>query len=279
MSLSSPLQARDLPAGVRAQRYAFFAIFWALIALAWMALILWQASPYGRYVDHGEWTATGLAAALCSALPDGAVAFLPTLLYAAGWLLMIAAMMLPSTLMLVRLFHRLTATRADRGVLIALVLAGYLTIWSVFGVAVHLIDLLLHRAILGSPWLAFNAWAIVAAVFVLAGGFQFSRLKYRCLEKCRSPLSFVIEHWRGRAVRAQSLLLGLHHGLFCVGCCWAVMLVSFALGTGSIAWMLAIGAVMALEKNASWGRRLSAPLGAFLLTCGGAMAFVHLHPI
>jgi predicted metal-binding membrane protein len=279
MSFSSALQTRDVPKGARADRYAFLAIFWTLIALAWLALILWQASPYGRYVDHGEWTATGLAATLCSALPDGVVAFLPALLYAAGWLLMIAAMMLPSTLMLLRLFDRLTATRADRCVLIALVLAGYLAIWSVFGVAVHLIDLVLHRAILGSPWLAFNAWVIGAGVFVLAGGFQFSRLKYRCLEKCRTPLSFVIEHWRGRSVRAQSLLLGLHHGMFCVGCCWAVMLVSFALGTGSIVWMLAIGAVMALEKNASWGRRLSAPLGAFLLACGGAIAFVHFHPI
>lgn len=279
MIFFSASQTGDLAEDMRAHRYAFMAIFWALIALAWMALILWQASPYGRYVDHGEWTATGLAAALCSTLPDGAVAVLPALLYAAGWLLMIAAMMLPSTLMLLRLFDRLTATRADRGVLIALVLAGYLAIWSVFGVAVHLIDLILHHAILGSPWLAFNAWAIVAGVFVLAGGFQFSRLKYRCLEKCRTPLSFVIEHWRGRSVRAQSLLLGLHHGLFCVGCCWAVMLVSFALGTGSIVWMLAIGAVMALEKNVSWGRRLSAPLGAFLLTCGGAMALVHFRPI
>jgi predicted metal-binding membrane protein len=277
--MSSALQSRDAPEGVRTHRYAFSAIFWALIALAWLALILWQASPYGRYVDHGEWTATGLAAALCSTLPDGVVAVLPALLYAAGWLLMIAAMMLPSTLMLLRLFDRLTATRADRRVLIALVLAGYLAIWSVFGVAVHLIDLILHRAILLSPWLVFNAWVIVAGVFVFAGGFQFTRLKYRCLDKCRTPLSFVIEHWRGRSVRAQSLLLGLHHGLFCVGCCWAIMLVSFALGTGSIAWMLAIGAVMALEKNASWGRRLSAPLGAFLLACGGAIAFVHVHPI
>jgi predicted metal-binding membrane protein len=99
----------------------------------------------------------------------------------------------------------------------------------------------------------------------MAGAFQFSRLKYACLDKCRTPFSFVNQHWRGIAVRRQSFRIGLHHGLFCVGCCWAIMLLMFVVGTGSVGWMLALGAVMAVEKNVSWGRKLSTPLGFFLL--------------
>jgi predicted metal-binding membrane protein len=124
------------------------------------------------------------------------------------------------------------------------------------------LDGALHAVIAGIPWLAFNGWIVGALVLGAAGAFQFSALKYHCLDKCRTPLSFVIEHWRGTAARRQALLLGVHHGLFCVGCCWAIMLLLFVVGTGSVGWMLALGAVMAIEKNAPWGRRLSTPLGS-----------------
>jgi predicted metal-binding membrane protein len=125
--------------------------------------------------------------------------------------------------------------------------------------------------VLLSGWLLFNGWALAAAVLAIAGLFQFSRLKYHCLDKCRTPLSFAIEHWRGEAERRQALLLGLHHGLFCVGCCWAIMLLMFVVGTGSVGWMLALGAVMAIEKNAPRGQMLSAPLGVGLLAWSGAI--------
>jgi predicted metal-binding membrane protein len=106
---------------------------------------------------------------------------------------------------------------------------------------------------------------IGAAIIAVAGAFQFSALKYRCLDKCRTPLSFVIEHWRGRSQAWHAFVLGAHHGLFCVGCCWALMLLMFAVGAGSLGWMLLLAAVMAVEKNLPWGRRLSTPLGVALL--------------
>jgi predicted metal-binding membrane protein len=102
-------------------------------------------------------------------------------------------------------------------------------------------------------------------VFALAGLFQFSSLKYRCLDKCRSPLSFVLEHWRGHNHAYYAARLGLRHGAYCVGCCWALMLLMFALGTGSLGWMLLLGGIMAVEKNMPWGRHLSAPLGTALV--------------
>jgi predicted metal-binding membrane protein len=95
--------------------------------------------------------------------------------------------------------------------------------------------------------------------------YQFTSLKYRCLDKCRSPVSFVLGHWRGRHERRQALWLGMHHGVFCLGCCWSLMLLMFAVGLGNLAWMFALAVVMAVEKNAPWGRRLTAPLGAVLL--------------
>jgi predicted metal-binding membrane protein len=173
------------------------------------------------------------------------------------------------------MFRRLTATRADRRQLLGWVIAGYLAAWAGFGVAAHALDWLVFRAVDAVPLLVFNAWVFGAAVLLVAGLFQFSELKYRCLEMCRMPLGFVLRHWRGTSPRREALWLGAHHGLYCVGCCWALMLLMFAIGTGSIGWMLLLGAAMAAEKNLPWGRRLSAPLGALLVA--GAIAITAMN--
>ena len=246
------------------QRSVFGLLLGPLIAGAWLTLWLWTASPYGRYLDHGSWLQAGLGASLCRALPAGEV-LLPALLYVGGWLLMTAAMMLPTTLPLLEIVERITALRPDRSLLLALVIAGYLAVWSAFGLLAHGADSALHALAAASPWLAFNGWLIGAVVLALAGLFQFSALKYRCLEQCRTPLSFVARHWRGASARREAWLLGVHHGLYCVGCCWALMLLMFVVGMGSVGWMLLLGAVMAAEKNLAGGRRLRAPLGLALL--------------
>ena len=144
-----------------------------------------------------------------------------------------------------------------------------------FGVAAHLADWVLHEIFERGDWLQANAWVFGAGPLILAGAFQFTALKYRCLEKCRAPLSFITSHWRGGREALQAFRLGVDHGLFCVGCCWALMLLMFAVGTGNVGWMLALGAVMALEKNMPWGRRLSAPLGVGLLGWGTLIALNH----
>jgi predicted metal-binding membrane protein len=235
-----------------------------LIAMAWLTLAIWEQSPYGRFLDHGRWTEIGLAGNLCQALPAGAI-LLPALLYVGGWLLMTVAMMVPTVLPLLALFARVVQGRLDRGTLMALLVVGYLSVWGAFGLLAHAADLTLHAVLAGNAFLTFNGWIVGVIVLAIAGAFQFSKLKYRCLDKCRTPFSFLNEHWRAGAVRRQSFLLGMHHGIFCVGCCWAIMLLMFVVGTGGVGWMLAIGALMAIEKNVAPGRRLSAPLGAGLL--------------
>jgi predicted metal-binding membrane protein len=211
-----------------------------------------------------NWSDAGLLRDLCAAVP--AVAPLaPGAVHAAAWVLMIAAMMLPTTLPLLEAFRRLTAARSDRHALLARVVAGYAAVWMLFGVAVHLLDAAVHVLAARTPALAFNAWILGAAVLALAGLYQFSALKYRCLDQCRSPLGFVVSAWHGVDARRESWQLGFRHGAFCVGCCWSLMLLMFAVGSGSIGWMLVLAAIMAIEKNLSWGRKLARPLGAGLL--------------
>jgi len=260
--------------GASLHRSWFLPLMGLLIGAAWVSLWLWAESPYGRYLDHGDWTTIGLAGALCRAIPAGGVV-VPAVLYVTGWVLMLAAMMLPTTLPLLEIYRRLVCRRDDRHLLLGLVVLGYLTAWGGFGLAAHGADLALYAVVIESPWLTFNGWAIGAGVLALAGVYQFSRLKYACLDKCRMPLGFVMEHWRAQGKRRQALRMGFRHGLFCVGCCWALMLLMFVVGTGSVGWMLALGAVMAVEKNMPWGRRISQPLGALLLACAVVIVARH----
>jgi len=241
-----------------ANRDAFFPVFIGLIVLSWITLWVWEASPYARYLNHAELGHLDLSDGVGGLL-------LPAVLYVAAWTLMISAMMLPTVIPLIEIFRRMTSERNDQTGLVFLLIAGYLWVWLAFGVGAHVFDFLLHEMFESSSWLQENAWVFGAGPLFVAGVFQFSRLKYQCLDKCRAPLSFVMQHWQGGDARAQALRLGTHHGLFCVGCCWALMLVMFAVGTGNVTWMLLLGIVMGIEKNMSWGRKLSAPLGMSLI--------------
>jgi predicted metal-binding membrane protein len=255
-------------------RGLFLPVLAGLVALAWLTLLLWAQGPYGRYLDHGQWTEIGLAGELCRALPAGPIV-LPAVLYVGGWVLMTAAMMLPTTLPLLARFERLTEREPRRAWLSALLVGGYLAVWGAFGSAAHLLDTGLHALVAATPWLMRNGWIVGAGILAASGAFQFSALKYRCLDQCRTPFSFLNAHWRGRAPGREALALGVHHGIFCVGCCWAIMLLMFVVGTGSVGWMLLIGAAMAAEKTMPWGRRLSTPLGIGLLAWSGAVIAGH----
>lgn len=230
----------------------------ALSTLAWLTLWLWGQSPYSRFLSHH---------ALEQATQD--IALAP--LFIVGWVVMTTAMMLPTSLPLITLFQTVVGQRRDRAWLIGLLIIGYLAVWTLFGVALYAGDWLLHQAIDRNQWLIERAWMMSALTLLLAGLYQFTPLKYHCLDKCRSPMSFIAGHWHGVSAAREALELGGHHGLFCLGCCWALMLLMFAVGAGSLGWMLALSVVMAIEKNTAEGRRLSAPLGITLLVCGVAL--------
>jgi predicted metal-binding membrane protein len=251
-----------------AHRDVFLPTVGALIALAWLTLAVWEGSSYGRYLKHSELAATDAAGGAWPPLAQAAA-------YVVGWTLMTIAMMLPTALPLVEIFRRLTRDRGDRGTLVSMLILGYLAIWMGFGILAHTLDWGLHELYEESAWLQGYPWIFSAGVLFVAGAYQFSALKYRCLDECRSPLGFVMRHWHGSRERLNALVLGVHHGLFCVGCCWALMLLMFAIGTGSVGWMLVLGAVMATEKNMPWGRKMSAPLGLLLLAWSALIVMDH----
>ena len=222
----------------------------ALAGLAWLSLALWAASPWGRYLHHE---------AGFGPVP------LEIGLFVAGWVLMIVAMMLPSSVPLVLVFAGVVRRRPQPGLLVVLLLSGYLAMWSAFGAAAWVLDRGIHAAVDAWPWLAEHPQLIMGSTLAVAGLWQFSPLRDRCLDECRSPFGFVVNRWRARSIRRESFLMGVAHGAFCVGCCWSLMLVMFGVGLGSVSAMLVLGGLTAIEKNLPWGRRLTRPLGILLV--------------
>lgn len=227
----------------------------SLVLLAWVALAVWGASPYGGYLSHEPIGERGLVAGYL-------------LLFVAGWLLMTVVMMLPSSLPLIDLFVRMVARRTDHAVLVTLLILGYLGIWTAFGLLAYVGDSFVHEAV--ERGVALSTRDISAVLLLAAGIYQFLPLKHLCLDKCRSPYTFLVQNWTGKRASLDAFRLGVRHGLFCVGCCWTLMLLMFALGGANLGWMLALGAVMAAERTSRWGRWLTAPLGLALI--GWALA-------
>jgi predicted metal-binding membrane protein len=218
--------------------------------------------------------ATGKAAALHhDALIEGDASLLAgLLLFLVAWQAMVAAMMLPSSLPLMRLFEAVSRSQDHVRRVRGAFLGGYIVVWTGFGALAFLGYADLHNAMDSVPWLAERPWLISGSTLVIAGAFQFSDLKDKCLSKCRHPAPYLLGHYRrgtGGAFR-----LGFGHGVFCLGCCWALMLVMFAAGAAMLWWMAALTAVMIYEKTGRYGRELT-PLVGVLLLALGAIAFAH----
>jgi predicted metal-binding membrane protein len=216
-------------------RRPFTIILVALIILTWVVLWVWWQSPYGRFLYHGELGQIELFH------QHGNEHLMLLLFFVVGWILMTIAMMLPTTLPLVTLFQTITSNRSDHTRLVIFLIIGYLSIWTLFGVIAHICVWGLRKAVMQSAWLEDNFWVLGATPILLAGFYQFTPLKYYCLEKCRSPLSFITQYWSGSHEWLQAFRLGVHHGIFCIGCCWSSMLLMFVIGAVNIGWMLALG--------------------------------------
>ena len=218
----------------------------AITVAAWLALWLWEGSPYGHLLHHED---VGVPPVLGPAL------------FTLGWLLMVIAMMLPSSVPLVLTFATLVSRRPRHATLVVLLLFGYLVVWAAFGFTAWVADRGVHGLVDAVPWLAEHPELIIGTTLLAAGLWQFSPLRDRCLDECRSPLGFVLNRWRGESVGREAFAMGVAHGAFCVACCWSLMLVMFGVGLGSLSAMLVLGGLTAAEKNLPLGRRLSRPLG------------------
>jgi predicted metal-binding membrane protein len=183
------------------------------------------------------------------------------------WVVMMAAMMFPSVSPTVSLYARMTRRRGlGRPILFA---AGYLLVWASAGVAAYgLSDL--GRTLFGADlaWGRGGRWC-AGGVLVVAAIYELTPLKDVCLGKCRSPLGFLLSTWRDG--RRGALEMGVRHGAWCVGCCWALMAALFALGVMSLAWTAFVAALIALEKALPWGRAVTWATAAILLVVGFAL--------
>ena len=182
------------------------------------------------------------------------------------WVLMMVAMMTPAVLPVVLLFGRTANAGVGRMLAFA---AGYLGIWSFYGLALTAVQWALHQAAFLYS-MALKAGPTLAAVLLIAAGlYQFLPFKQACLRHCQSPLAFLLNHWRDG--RWGALWMGAMHGRYCLGCCWVLMLLMFAGGVMSIGAMAALAAFILLERLLPAGFWASAVPGLLLLATGAAL--------
>ena len=191
----------------------------------------------------------------------------------AMWAVMMVAMMVPSTAPMVLMFANINRKRQepkDPFVPTGVFLLGYLTAWTLYSALATLGQWKLHTAALLSPMMGISP--ILGGILLLAAGiFQFTPLKYACLTRCRSPLSFLLNEWRDGSWGA--FIMGLRNENYCVVCCWALMSLMFVVGVMSLIWMAIIAAFVLLEKivpKGYWVNRISGLLliawGLWMLT-------------
>jgi predicted metal-binding membrane protein len=223
-------------------RLGLVALLFLLAAVAW-----WFTVDRMRGMDEGPGTDLG------------------TLGWFLGvWVVMMAAMMLPSVSPTVALYSRMTRSRAPVAPFVFT--SGYLLTWTAAGLlAFGLSDL--GGSVLGDAlsWNRAGRW-VAGGILVAAALYELTPLKDVCLGKCRSPLGFLLGSWRGGL--SGALQIGARHGAWCVGCCWALMAALFALGVMSIAWMGFIAALIATEKTLPWRRPVTYGTAAILLLLG-----------
>ncbi len=187
------------------------------------------------------------------------------------WAVMMAAMMLPSAAPMVRMFTRSAGPRS--GPLSALFVGGYLAVWTAFSLLATLAQWGLLELRLITPMMESASRWLSGGLLIGAGLFQFSGFKNSCLNKCRSPLGFLMAEWRPG--ERGAFIMGLRHGLYCTGCCAMLMLLLFVLGVMNLAWILVLTLIVLTEKLLDAYRfPISQLLGVGLLLWGVAVLVV-----
>ena len=185
------------------------------------------------------------------------------------WSVMMVGMMLPTAAPWALTLAGLTRKEEQNGLLTATggFLIGYLTVWTGFSLAASLLQWMLHDYGLLSPWIGRVSAQTGAVMLILAGIYQWLPIKYACLKHCRSPLIFFLTSWRdGRFGAAR---MGMQHGLFCVGCCWTLMALSFVVGVMNLLWMAGITIFVFVDHVLPMGKWLSKAAGVALVIWGG----------
>jgi predicted metal-binding membrane protein len=218
------------------------ALLLALAAAGW-----WSTVDSMHGMDAGPWTGLG---------PFG--------WFLGVWIVMMAAMMLPSAIPTVTLYAGLARDRTSLAPLFFV--AGYLAVWAAAGLAAFVVAAAGARLTGGLlDWDRAGRWT-AGATLLLAAAYQLTPLKDACLARCRVPIAFLLGSWRPG--RSGGFRMGMSHGAWCAGCCWALMAALFALGVMSIAWTALVAALVAVEKILPWRRVATWGTGALLAVLG-----------
>jgi predicted metal-binding membrane protein len=225
---------------------------WALVIVAWTLAGLSVLTNQSYLINHHYLLEE-------SHLP----VLVALVIFLACWQVMTVGMMLPSSMPMVYMIVHAGRQQKRPHAVPAAFLAAYALVWTAFALVAFLGDTRIHWLVDHWFWLYTHSWLIGATTFAIAGVFQFTPLKGRCLKQCRSPFSFFVRYYREGVGAAWCL--GLRHGAFCLGCCWALMLVMFGIGVGSLLSMALLTGVMIVEKTYPRGQRLSPVIGIILL--------------
>jgi predicted metal-binding membrane protein len=253
----------SLPAGrvAHQDRTLVLAGIALLTLLAWSDLVRMTAMVQSASADKAMHAAMGMPEMAAWGTAEFFMLFVM-------WAVMMVAMMLPSAAPVILLVVQAYRRRGDRARLLTAAFgSGYLLAWTAFSAAAALLQMTLHRAALMSSGMAITPAIVGGAILLLGGIYQWLPLKAACLTHCRSPLAFLMTQWREGAVGALSM--GLRHGLYCVGCCWALMLLLFAAGVMNLFWVAAIAIFVLIEKLVSRGQLIGRAAGVLLIIWGG----------
>lgn len=263
-SAASPVGPTALEALLRRDRLVVGAGLAALVGASWLYL-LHMAAATGDMDAMRDLSMPSMAMDGAmrpwSGVEVGALAVM--------WAVMMVAMMTPSAAPMILMFatiHRRRRAEGRPAVPTAIFVLAYLGVWAAFSVVAALAQAGLHAAALLSPAMAATSPLLSGALLVAAGVFQLTPLKRACLASCRSPLAFIMSRWREG--RAGAFALGLRHGLYCLGCCWALMALLFVAGVMNLLWVATIAVAVLIEKVVPRGDLVGRVAGVALLVAG-----------
>jgi predicted metal-binding membrane protein len=233
-----------------------------LTALSWIYLAGMSGTMHSAQAEADMHAAMGMPEMAAWGPAELAMLFIM-------WSVMMVGMMVPSAAPLMLLVLGVYRRRAGSGTMAlgALFVCGYLLAWIGFSGIAAAVQLLMHQAALLSPQMASRSAPAAGVILIVAGLYQWLPIKNACLAHCRSPLTFLTEHWREGPAGAFSM--GATHGLYCVGCCWALMALLFVVGVMNLLWVAAIAAFVLVEKLTALGPRLGRSAGVLLIIWGG----------
>jgi predicted metal-binding membrane protein len=266
----------DVPQGSvpRLERLVALSSLLGVALLAWLYLWLQSAEMAAPHLDADMQDMPGMdgmgePAPAAPADPwSGEVLLLTALM----WAIMMVGMMLPSAAPAILLYGSMARKHRERGSSLPSVwifALGYLAVWAAFSVVATALQAALEATELLTPMLVSASAPLSGVLLVVAGVYQWLPVKAACLEKCRAPLQFFLMRWKPGAVGA--FRMGAVHGAFCVGCCWALMLLLFAAGVMNLIWLALIAGFVLVEKLLPGARIVGRVAGAVLVAAGVVM--------